>query len=119
MKRCCLHCGEEFSGRADKKFCSDYCRSAYNYNTRSEDYAYVKRVNYVLRKNWNILKEVNPEGKSKLKKSRILNKGFNFNYHTNTYTNKNGVTYYYIYNMGYLHIDAENIAVMETPEYID
>ena len=29
-KRNCLECKDPVKGRIDKKFCSDYCRNAYN-----------------------------------------------------------------------------------------
>jgi hypothetical protein len=119
MERTCLNCGDPVTGRADKKFCSDHCRSEYNYGSRSGEYSYVKRVNYILRKNWNLLTELNPDGKAKVKRSRMIEKGFNFNYFTGMYTNKNGTTYYYVYNKGYLPIDEEYVALVERPEYLD
>ena len=30
MKKQCPECGGNIIGREDKKFCSDYCRNAYN-----------------------------------------------------------------------------------------
>lgn len=29
-EKCCLTCGEHLHGRADKKFCGDYCRATFN-----------------------------------------------------------------------------------------
>ena len=119
MDKTCLNCGEPFSGRADKKFCSDYCRSSYNYAPHAESYSYIKRVNYILRKNWNILKELNPNGKAKVSRTKMIEKGYNFNYHTGSYTNKNGVTYYYVYDKSYIPIENEYVALLEKPDYIE
>ena len=30
MSKVCPECGEKIIGRVDKKFCSDYCRNAFN-----------------------------------------------------------------------------------------
>jgi len=30
MKKQCTECGEEMTGQADKKFCSDQCRTSHN-----------------------------------------------------------------------------------------
>ncbi len=119
MERACLNCGETFSGRRDKKFCSDYCRSAYNYTSKSENYKYVKRVNRILRKNLQILYELNPKGKSKAKRSKMIEMGFNFSFHTNIYTTKNGVTYYYVYDKGYIPIENDYVALIDKPDYIE
>ena len=119
MNRKCLHCGEPVSGRSDKKFCSDYCRSSYNYDSKSETYGYVRKVNYILRKNWKLLNEFNPNGKAKIRKSKMLEKGYNFNYFTNTYTNQKGVTYYYVYNMGYISADEGYVTLLKKPDYIE
>ena len=35
-KRECLECREPVKGRVDKKFCSDYCRNAYNNNVNKD-----------------------------------------------------------------------------------
>lgn len=36
MDKKCLECGEKIVGRADKKFCNDYCRNAYNNNLHKD-----------------------------------------------------------------------------------
>lgn len=67
----------------------------------------MKRVNYLLRKNRNILAANNPEGKGKISRKRLLAEGFDFGYFTNTYTNKDGKTYYFCYEQGYLPIEND------------
>ena len=41
----CLTCGTELRGRTDKKFCDDYCRSAYNNKMGPRSSLYVRNVN--------------------------------------------------------------------------
>jgi len=51
MKKKCAECGDEFIGRADKKFCSDQCRSAFNNKLNSDHSQFMRNVNNILRKN--------------------------------------------------------------------
>jgi hypothetical protein len=113
MTRKCLDCGQEFTGRSDKKFCSDYCRNNYNNRLNSQTNSYVRNINYILRKNRRILNELNLNGKTKLHKDKLIAKGYNFNYHTNTYTTKKGSTYYFCYEQGYVAIDNDYLLLVK------
>ncbi|MCX2680948.1 hypothetical protein OOZ15_13425 [Galbibacter sp. EGI 63066] len=107
MERTCLECNEKLIGRADKKFCSDYCRNAYNNKLNKDSKNLIRNINNRLRKNYRILEELNPDKKTKTTKTRLLNKGFDFEYITNTYTTKKGTTYYFLYDIGYLPLDND------------
>lgn len=117
-KKECLECGEEIYGRSDKKFCSDQCRNSYNNRLNSDANNYVRNVHNILRKNRRILEELNPKGKSKTTRSRMLERGFDFNYHTSTYTTKAGATYYFCYEFGYLPLEANIFALVKKQEYL-
>jgi hypothetical protein len=106
-KRKCLECEEEFSGRTDKKFCSDLCRNAYNNRFKSDTNNLVRNINGILRKNRRILEELNPDGKAKVTKKKLLEKGFDFNYFTSIYKTQKGTLYYFCYEQGYLPIDHD------------
>ncbi len=101
----CIACGAVVLGRADKKFCSDQCRSTYNNGLNSDSNNYIRNVNHALRKNRRILDSLNPGGKIKVPGSRLKEEGFDFRYHTATYKTRDGVLYYYCYEQGYLPID--------------
>lgn len=113
MERLCLDCNAILNGRADKKFCDDQCRTNYNNKIRTEDHSYLNEVNRILRKNRDILKNKNPEGKVKLKRDQLIRKGFNFNYHTHTYTTQKGTTYIFCYEYGYLPLDNDEILLIK------
>jgi len=103
-KRDCPECGDPIKGRADKKFCSDLCRNAYNNKLNADTTNHVRLINNTLRRNRRIIEELTPEGKASVHKSKLVDKGFDFGYFTNTYKNKNGDTYYFCYEYGYLPI---------------
>lgn len=107
MKRECLECGEQFSGRSDKKFCTDYCRNSYNNKIDTESKNLIRNTNNRLKKNYKILSKLNSSGKTKIPKSKLIDEGFYFKYFTSIYTTKTGNTYYYVYNEGYLKLDND------------
>ncbi len=119
MKRLCQNCSTEYFGRQDKKFCSDYCRNQFNNKLNSDIYNFTRNINNTLRKNRRILAALNPTGKTKIHRDKLTAKGFNFNYHTNTYTTKAGKTYYFCYDQGYLELENQMLALVIRLEYVE
>jgi len=106
-QKLCLECEEPIKGRSDKKFCSDYCRNAYNNKINKESKNLIRNTNNRLKKNFKILSELNATGKTKTTKSKLLDKNFDFNLFTSIYTTKTGNVYYYVYNQGYLKLEKD------------
>jgi Uncharacterized protein containing a Zn-ribbon (DUF2116) len=104
--RTCLTCGKAVKGRSDKKFCDDYCRNIFNNQQRGNTGGYARKINDILRKNRRILEELLPVNAdtTKVSRQRLLIKGFEFKYFTNTYSNKKGTVYQFCYEYGYLPI---------------
>ena len=113
----CPECGKPIFGRIDKKFCSDACRNAHNNRSNSDATNYVRNVNNILRKNRRVLAEMNPEGKTKSHREKLLASGFNFDFYTNTYITKDGKEYRYCYDQGYLTLDNGFVLLVERKEY--
>ena len=107
MKKNCLECEEPLKGRIDKKFCSDYCRNTYNNKINKDSKNLVRNVNNRLRKNYKILSELNTKGKTKVSRTKLYDKGFDFNFFTSTYITKTGNEYFYLYDQGYLVLENE------------
>lgn len=107
MNRSCPECGEKIIGRADKKFCSDSCRNAFNNALNKNTKNIIRTTNNRLRKNHRILEALNTKDKTKVTKNTLLKHGFMFDYCTGTYTTKAGNTYYYVYDQGYLALDND------------
>lgn len=118
-KKTCLNCKEEIIGRVDKKFCCDYCRNQYNNILNSDSNKYVRNINNILRKNRRILSELNPDGKIKLHKNKMAEKGFNFNYFTNIYKTKTGKTYYFSYDQGWLELENDYFILVRKKDYVE
>lgn len=108
-EKSCLACGATIKGRADKKFCDDQCRNAYNNTQNSDANNYVRNINNTLRKNRRILEQLNTDesGKTKVSKAKLLQAGFSFEYFTNVLHTKAGRTYYFCYEHGYLPIEND------------
>ena len=107
MSKVCLECGEKIVGREDKKFCSDGCRNAYNNKINKDSTNYMRNINNKLRKNYRILSDLNAEGKSKTTKTKLLSKGFDFDFFTNILNTGTGNTYYFVYDQGYRYLDND------------
>lgn len=112
-KRKCEECGEVINGRVDKKFCSDLCRNAFNNKLNSDSNNFVRNINNILRKNRRILEELLQGEKITLPKQKLVDKGFNFSYHTNTNTTKTNNTYRFCYEYGYLPLEHDIILIVK------
>lgn len=113
MQKQCPECGEKIVGRIDKKFCSDACRNAYNNSINKDNRNLVRNVNNRLRKNYRILEELNPDQKTKVSRSKLIEKGFDFTYFTSIYTTKVGTIYYFVYDQGYLPLESDFYALVK------
>jgi hypothetical protein len=113
----CLSCGKNLMGRADKKFCNDYCRNAYNNSQKSANNLIVRNVNNALLKNRKILESVlGEEGMAKTTKAKLLDKGFQFKFLTHTYKNQKGQMYCFCYEYGYLPLENDWFLVVKRKE---
>jgi len=109
----CLHCGKIIRGRIDKKFCNPYCKSAYHNKKNRITNKKIRTINKLLKNNYDILSKINPNQKTKVKKSLLLERGFNFQYFTNIYKTKKGHIYYFVYDQGYLPLDNNFYAIVK------
>lgn len=114
METTCLECGKKLVGRADKKFCEDYCRNAYNNKINKDSKNLIRNINNRLRKNYRVLDSFTlTEGKTKTTRTRLIDKGFDFEFITNTYTTKKGITYFFVYDLGYLPLDNDYYMIVK------
>lgn len=119
QKRKCPECGDPIIGRQDKKFCSAQCRSAYNNRINKDPNNFVRNINNILRKNRRILAELNPEGKAKVHRDKLMERGFKFSYFTNEYITKAGRVYRFCYDQGYIEFENGWLTLVVRQEYVE
>lgn len=110
--RSCPECGETIKGRADKRFCSDMCRNAFNNKQNSDSNNYVRNLNNILRKNRRILEEVLVGEKTTVAKQKLVDKGFNFGFNTHRHTTINKHVYTFCYEYGYLPLNEKDLILV-------
>lgn len=109
----CQECGSTLVGRADKKFCSDMCRNAFNNKLNSDTYNVVRNTNNQLRRNRRILEELCPEDKAKTTRNTLNIRGFDFNLMTSQRITQKGSVYYFVYDYGYLELDNDFFLIVK------
>lgn len=116
----CLSCGKTIKGRADKKFCDDYCRNNYNnqHKAKSSHSAYVRNINNALLKNRRILESLKGDREEHIKasKEKLLGLGYNFKLLTHFFKTKEGKTYFWCYEYGYLPLDNDWYLIVKKKE---
>lgn len=73
----------------------------------------MRNINNQLRKNYRVLNELNPEGKTKITKTKLISKGFDFELMTSVYTTKTGNNYYFVYDQGYMPVENEGYVLVK------
>ena len=111
----CLACSKVIRGRSDKKFCDDYCRNSFNNQLKAGNNNFIRNINNTLRKNRRILEGLIPETADKYiaSKEKLLDKSFQFRYVTHTYTNRQGNTYFFCYEYGYLPLENDGYLIVK------
>ena len=110
----CLSCKQRIIGRTDKKFCDDYCRSAFNNKKHRAEKNLIRRVNHLLLKNRRILKSCLGDGNEPVTTMRhhLSSRGFQFNYFTHTLIANDGRKFICCYDHAYLASAQEAILVV-------
>ncbi len=99
----CLACKQELQGRADKKFCDPYCKSAWHYRKMQEGKSsFYARVDKQLKTNRRLLKSYNKSGKATVRANTLIQQGFNPDFFTHYWKNKNADVYLFVYEFGFL-----------------
>jgi hypothetical protein len=110
----CIYCGKKFEGRADKKYCSDACRTSYSNDLKTRENEEIRSIRLSLRKNRNILKKLIGKKQDQIiPKETLEHNGFLFDYHTHFFTSelqKNVFTFCYDY--GYREIGNKKFKII-------
>jgi predicted nucleic acid-binding Zn ribbon protein len=105
----CLNCNEALTGRLDKKYCSEYCKSNYHYEQKKgQTNSLFKRIDLQLKLNRRLLKDFNKAGKATVRAEKLLALGFNPDYFTHYWKNSAGDIYLFVYEYGFLKRKENN-----------
>lgn len=113
MKKHCLACQKEFTGRSDKRFCSAACKNGFNNAKRKSTRDAVREVDGFLHWNREILATV-MGGHKKLTLTRLVldQAGFRWKYCTGTYLNKEGKTYFIVYDYAWMEFSNQEVLLV-------
>ena len=99
----CQTCGKTLTGRVDKRFCDSQCRANFHNKNRRKNERIIAAVNRQIRKNRSILQKLCPDGKATVRKERLLDLGFSFQYFSSIYK-EGSLTYYFSHEYGFAPI---------------
>lgn len=118
--RKCLWCEQPIRGRADKKYCDDNCRNAFNNQRLEGEYNLVRNINRTLIRNRRILATIMQQAGSEtcISKDILLQMGFQFKYFTQAFTSADGQVCHCCYDYGYLRLPEEDFLVIKKFENI-
>jgi len=100
-QRRCPVCGTALTGRTDKKFCSDQCRSIENNKSKYQAERPILDTNKILRKNRSILKTLSPVGMSTVRKEVLDAMGFDISVFSSLFLTNKKQLYYFSYDYGF------------------
>ena len=121
-ERKCPVCGEMFTGRTDKVYCSLRCKSSVHYEKKLETEQFYLKVDKHLKTNRKLLKRYNAAGKSTIRKETLLEQGFDPHFFTHYWKNKKGDVYLFCYEFGFLERKENNKAkyvLVQWQEYME
>ncbi|MES2005484.1 MAG: hypothetical protein V4450_13285 [Bacteroidota bacterium] len=115
----CTYCGEEIPHyRSNKKYCDEDCKSKHFNQLQKEANLEMGRVNRILKKNFQVMKDLlGAEKHVKVKKIKMEKKGFNFRFHTSV-IKFSGLTYTNVYLLSWRDIESEQVIISRAPETI-
>lgn len=100
-------------GRADRKFCNDGCRNAYNNAQKKKKTGPMQMINDILEKNHDILQELIANQSYKYVAERILrDKGFNFRYFTHPFESGQKILFSVCYDIAYRREDNGTFKIL-------
>ena len=120
-EKLCLNCSEPLgSGRKDKKYCSDACKTDYNNNKNQSANPemslakYMKRVQQILVKNREILDQcLGDKDTISMDKQDLDGRGFTFkDFTSRTRTKKTGEIYCFNFELGYKEMEDERVIIV-------
>lgn len=114
----CKMCKKEMVGRSDKIFCGVQCKNHYHQKLRAVTRDQAFALDRILHRNRSILLEVLGKKITKLKVKRmvLVEKGFDWKYHTHYHLNSQGKIMHYVYDFGWMEFSDDYILIVRTKQ---
>jgi len=114
-EKSCTHCSKKLVGRTDKKFCNNYCRSSFHNDQLGNRTNYIRRINYLLQKNRQILAasySIHP-AKKPIPLSTLFIQGFSAMHFTHQEKNQRNDTFIFCYDYGYRKVGRNAVQIVQ------
>lgn len=113
MRKCPI-CKNEVVGRTDKRFCSVACKSSYHRQLRTATSRAAFEIDKILHRNRSILLELMGKHKVQIKVPSVVlyQKGFKHKYHTHITQNRQGKSYYYVYDFAWMPFSNDEVLIV-------
>ena len=114
MSNTCIWCHYPLRGRTDKKFCDAACKSAWHNRQKTMLKSAMAEIHKTLRANRRILLAMIPwnAGNCLVSKDELLQRGFRFQYHTETHIDETGRDVCFCYEFGLVPVDSSMYQVL-------
>ncbi|HIZ85414.1 MAG TPA: hypothetical protein IAC04_02875 [Candidatus Coprenecus stercoravium] len=113
-KRECLYCGGSITGRIDKKFCCNDCKSMYHNQIYRNKQKEVRQIDRILKKNHAIIDSLYSSGKRTTSLTQLHDMGFNFKYITSLTADDTGIYRAGCYDYSYTLKGNDEILIDKT-----
>lgn len=107
----CITCNAELTGREDKKFCDNYCRTSFHNRIQRFQNASTTKIVRILRKNRLILEYFYKSGKVSITENQLIDAGFNTDYFTQYFLGANGNKINYCFEYSYYKKSSDLVVI--------
>lgn len=129
----CLYCNELFElKRADKKFCTEACKTAFHNDKRNQPppepvytqdisdgrQAFYEKINRIIRRNRDIMEYLCEIDYRSIEKTDMEGYGFNFKYFSSEYNDPEHGLYRFCYEYGYQIYNGRRVHIIIRAEEI-
>jgi Cft2 family RNA processing exonuclease len=110
-----MNCQHSLHGRADKKFCNDYCRNTFSNRQNQAQNKVIRNITGALKRNRNIINDmIGLKPGCIVTRTDMLNAGFHFYYFTHIKSNSRNITTYFCFDYGYQVISDDTIKLYKS-----
>ena len=120
----CEECGRPLFGRTDKRFCNDTCRNAFNRKKTAGAFVVyhenMAEIFKILQNNYEILQSlgpIEPEGYANVTVERLVTAGFDFNFCTSIYQERDEL-WRFCFDRGWFLLDDEICVIRDRDEQV-